>query len=168
LPQCIFTVFLFQSTLPIRGATNSSMRIPLFQDGFQSTLPIRGATMSFRTSRPFLRISIHAPHTGSDSEPFASFLTGTKQFQSTLPIRGATTAGGNLTILELFQSTLPIRGATPQVAPVHLHSVFISIHAPHTGSDGREAVVIGLVLGISIHAPHTGSDFFPLSFVSSS
>ena len=33
----------FQSTLPVRGATGEVMG-PNFTDGFQSTLPVRGAT----------------------------------------------------------------------------------------------------------------------------
>ena len=36
-----------------------------------------------------LEISIHAPHTGSDS-PFAAAKSAAESFQSTLPIRGAT------------------------------------------------------------------------------
>ena len=78
-------------------------------------------------------ISIHAPHTGSDSavalsasEPaiFQSTLPirGATpsplyrwpgcEFQSTLPIRGATLFIRDYDAVGLFQSTLPIRGAT--------------------------------------------------------
>ena len=55
----------FQSTLPLRGATffigrNGTMEV------FQSTLPLRGATGLPLLPRPVASISIHAPLTGSD------------------------------------------------------------------------------------------------------
>ena len=102
---------LFQSTLPVRGATPRYGFPPVPRQRFQSTLPVRGAT---ETSAP----------------PLPS-----KRFQSTLPVRGAT----DFYILffqamVLFQSTLPVRGATD---PVLLHAAYtdISIHAPREGSD---------------------------------
>ena len=56
---------------------------------FQSTLPLRGATFSARSLLDEWRISIHAPLTGSDQNSSGCqslrFL-----FQSTLPLRGAT------------------------------------------------------------------------------
>ena len=82
------------------------------KDGqFQSTLPIRGATNQNQLPRPQQLISIHAPHTGSDSS-----------------------CALRLTVTHIFQSTLPIRGAT-HCRPCHLGQHYISIHAPHTGSD---------------------------------
>ena len=83
-----FVCFLFQSTLPVRGATcdfKRSMRgmdISIHAprtgsdtvevsgygafDGFQSTLPVRGATIPFLPLSQGRKISIHAPRTGSD------------------------------------------------------------------------------------------------------
>ena len=58
-----------------------------------------------------MRISIHAPHAGSD-------LTTTERIVS---VQG-------------FQSTLPMRGATTRTA-IHCPAYRISIHAPHAGSD---------------------------------
>ena len=81
-------VSIFQSTPPMRGATDPSMD----QDGrveFQSTPPMRGATSVPSFNRTGNNISIHAPHAGSDlTEPMIqrrAFL-----FQSTPPMRGAT------------------------------------------------------------------------------
>ena len=59
---------------------------------FQSTLPMRGATEADTVSEFPDEISIHAPHAGSD------LLTGivagiATKFQSTLPMRGATLWG---------------------------------------------------------------------------
>ena len=100
---------------------------------FQSTLPLRGATQTLEKLGIFPDISIHAPLTGSDrvTEYFAScpcyfnprspygerrngWPKGSKQkqFQSTLPLRGATKPCGVVLCLHRFQSTLPLRGAT--------------------------------------------------------
>jgi len=88
--------------------------------------------MLFHSIR-LLRISIHAPRTGSDQPPYV-VLTGEQEFQSTPPARGATNKA------ELVDA---IRA--------------ISIHAPRTGSDtGKMLSAQGV--GISIHAPRTGSD----------
>ena len=59
-------VVLFQSTHPMRGATelddNGAVKIP-----FQSTHPMRGATLNLSTTAfGTLAISIHAPHAGCD------------------------------------------------------------------------------------------------------
>ena len=56
---------IFQSTLPLRGATLSCSRFhsPFL---FQSTLPLRGATLLHNDCRHPRYISIHAPLAGSD------------------------------------------------------------------------------------------------------
>ena len=84
-----------------------------------------------RTGR---RISIHAPHTRSDTLAVIS--------RSVSPI---------------FQSTLLIRGATKAALAV-LFRTLISIHAPHTRSDTFPLSWLRPITKISIHAPHTRSD----------
>ena len=56
---------------------------------FQSTLPVRGATQQRETLKVDNEISIHAPRAGSDFDTVSSIFR-TLQFQSTLPVRGAT------------------------------------------------------------------------------
>ena len=56
---------------------------------FQSTLPLRGATNFFNADKVDYLISIHAPLTGSD-EFVQDFIFLDGVFQSTLPLRGAT------------------------------------------------------------------------------
>ena len=80
---------------------------------------------------PFFRcttsplISIHAPHAGSDID--SVFLHELKQaFQSTLPMRGATPGNGFSTKSVTFQSTLPMRGATMMEYPNECIYVFQS------------------------------------------
>ena len=167
----------FQSTLPARGATKSAdaagmpsmhfnprslhgERLTIIWTSclglsFQSTLPARGATADEDAEQYCLRISIHAPCTGSD---WTSCLgLSEKRFQSTLPARGATSFSatgfpsvvnfnprslhGERRVLsqqllqrQRFQSTLPARGATTSSPPTSPISS-ISIHAPCTGSD---------------------------------
>ena len=147
---------------------------------FQSTLPLRGATQIITIYTSQEKISIHTPLAGSDRPlSHSSFRTryfnphspcGERrvpltyascicQFQSTLPLRGATRlqkqsgmtikisihtplAGSDRRTLPFgvggskFQSTLPLRGATHvegACEDVHV----ISIHTPLAGSDRR-------------------------------
>ncbi len=100
---------------------------------FQSTLPVGGATDVFEPLPIPKAISIHAPRGGSDQTPRKSLLTQQfqstlpvggatvrrtkikpykKEFQSTLPVGGATYAGQQAGVVVQFQSTLPVGGAT--------------------------------------------------------
>ena len=56
---------------------------------FQSTLPLRGATFGLFNAIVGAGISIHAPLTGSDVLFSGGNING-NIFQSTLPLRGAT------------------------------------------------------------------------------
>ena len=58
-----------------------------------------------------LKISIHAPRTGSDFDLYLRS-KGKAKFQSTLPARGATLPRRAPPFPPAFQSTLPARGAT--------------------------------------------------------
>ena len=117
----------FQSTLPSQGATD----FPVYLDGveqFQSTLPSQGATFchnviplidnNFNPRSPHrerpsgrklglynLRISIHAPLTGSDSVSRNS-ASVIHKFQSTLPSQGATANIHIKFLCDLLFSTL--------------------------------------------------------------
>ena len=145
---------------------------------FQSTLPLRGATHPQTDSRALLAISIHAPLTGSDprrsgGRRLLRHFNPRSPYGERLVLNGPTLNGFK------FQSTLPLRGATiMQAVNAQKHS--ISIHAPLTGSDPArpsrkeqahdfnprspygERLVGGIDLfdlfSISIHAPLTGSD----------
>ena len=79
---------LFQSTLPMRGAT--AMILPvLFLWQFQSTLPMRGATcICFNQDFAFFYFNPHSPC--GERRVLGSIVGGFFLFQSTLPMRGAT------------------------------------------------------------------------------
>ena len=78
----------FQSTHPLRGATEYINDHSIGGYVFQSTHPLRGATKN------------------SESQGFS------KIFQSTHPLRGATGRRAVLSRRPIFQSTHPLRGAT--------------------------------------------------------
>ena len=161
----------------MRGATRAGSQF-LSNVVFQSTLPMRGATAIRYQRLPRDRISIHAPHAGSDLLPGVRTAPSCG-FQSTLPMRGATWhpcmdfcqasnfnprspcgerpqawlwrhAGGNISIHAPHAGS-DVRERRPEVERR------ISIHAPHAGSDTRSATHCAKAR-ISIHAPHAGSD----------
>ena len=66
--HCLFLpplIIGFQSTLPLRGATEIAFVYPSCRK-FQSTLPLRGATLAYFDDYGIELISIHAPLAGSD------------------------------------------------------------------------------------------------------
>ena len=124
---------------------------------FQSTLPARGATLLIGAGEFRLSISIHAPRTGSDEIMLGDERSSTI-FQSTLPARGATALRCiQLSSRRLFQSTLPARGATAGSRSTAQHVRFQSTLPARGATSGVHHVIP--VLYISIHAPRTGSDF---------
>ena len=81
-------VNIFQSTLPLRGATRFIHRTILLSQ-ISIHAPLTGSDKYFPYDRLFPWISIHAPLTGSDL--FQSLFSAAQRlFQSTLPLRGAT------------------------------------------------------------------------------
>ena len=104
------SVILFQSTLPMRGATTAffspasavciSIHAPHAGSDRLSTArdkrslisihaPHAGSDAHSSSSHFILHISIHAPHAGSDYTTDYTYLEA-YSFQSTLPMRGAT------------------------------------------------------------------------------
>ena len=83
-----FAHFVFQSTLPARGATRRVQRLPCRQRDFNPRSP-------------------HGERTRGGDER-----GGGMAFQSTLPARGATANVATTVGISVFQSTLPARGAT--------------------------------------------------------
>ena len=129
---------LFQSTLPVGGATRAwadrmlleyisihaprggsdllKLRKKIQISLFQSTLPVGGATTLIAFVRAAVRISIHAPRGGSDCKS-PEGRTGVASISIHAP-RGGSDQGTGTTWQpsELFQSTLPVGGATFQIA----------------------------------------------------
>ncbi len=57
---------LFQSTLPMKGATGLRAAQTVYLRLFQSTLPMKGATCGYWRRDDIYNVSIHAPNEGSD------------------------------------------------------------------------------------------------------
>ena len=174
--------WLFQSTLPARGATRELRPRRLLNQDFNPRSP-RGERLGQRMDGTrTIRISIHAPREGSDygqerqnpkrlyfnprsprgerhgvpkPEPCACRYFNPRSPRGERPGRSHG-AGGT----HGFQSTLPARGATSLHIAKALHRG-ISIHAPREGSDGY--IVYAASDGwISIHAPREGSDIISM------
>ena len=131
--ECALSVVvLFQSTLPLRGATPRPIITPT-SSRFQSTLPLRGATKPSRRGLYEEGISIHAPLAGSDdSGESARRIIG---FQSTLPLRGATNIQFHLHwVSRNFNPRSPCGERLGDEVVARTGHV-ISIHAPLAGSD---------------------------------
>ena len=123
---------------------------------FQSTLPARGATIVASKADCTIRISIHAPRTGSDCK--ICNLLKHLIISIHAPRTGSDAAwrmqSGSLLI---FQSTLPARGATGRLRQhVGIERNF-NPRSPH-GERLEITAVLFCFTSISIHAPRTGSD----------
>ena len=176
-PSTKLAVVVFQSTLPVWGAT-AHRRVFDCQSPISIHAPLAGSDRKVFFYAHGMRISIHAPLAGSDDSSLF-FRSGRPKFQSTLPSRGATgkphlprrkrgisihapLAGSDLALTygdidrKQFQSTLPSRGATRYQTGCSQPKE-ISIHAPLAGSDYHWENKSAMLL-ISIHAPLAGSD----------
>ena len=148
----------FQSTHPVRGGTyrqqaDAEAKI------FQSTHPVRGGTIITINNQQYPIISIHPPREGWDNES-RHHTNHTNQFQSTHPVRGGTRVGRDYYRLDIFQSTHPVRGGTLQDRYLQ-RTVYISIHPPREGWDGRVQSLHYDGNSISIHPPREGWDLLP-------
>ena len=172
-----FTI-LFQSTRPVRGATeaggntlimgdisihapragrdNTIWRPGWYQFRFQSTRPVRGATRGSYTISATFIISIHAPRAGRDDGrgrcPAPIFY-----FNPRAPCGARPRCRATLVSWARFQSTRPVRGATGKPALCKSgHTIFQSTR-PVRGATECTPIVDGRT-DISIHAPRAGRD----------
>ena len=152
---------LFQSALPLRGATTRrwhvsiarliSIRAPLAGSDFRTDSKVHIVSAYFNPRSP-------CGERLSQSDGIARCA----KFQSALPLRGATRDYRTALIRDiLFQSALPLRGATC-CQGTRRTGKSISIRAPLAGSDGDIVAVNNRKLGISIRAPLAGSDRYIL------
>ena len=149
---------LFQSTLPMRGATNGSWftgiptrdfnprspcgerpEVPkwtLIGGAISIHAPHAGSDMQFTAVVTSFEISIHAPHAGSD-DLLRRFYCPRTYFNPRSPCGERHPSWPPWAGPSKFQSTLPMRGAT-RTHPQTGFGGVISIHAPHAGSDPIE------------------------------
>ena len=167
---------------------------------FQSTRPMRGATQSVLFLCLKLSVSIHAPHAGRDRRQgesvhdravvsihaphagrdvclqlqeryspcfnprapcgarraVAVLIRLTHEFQSTRPMRGATDNPTLPRAAREFQSTRPMRGATPVTSRYNNGAGFQSTRPMRGATPGIWSPAH--TREVSIHAPHAGRD----------
>ena len=147
---------IFQSTLPVRGAT-FSWRQTYSSCLFQSTLPVRGATRAVGGEigrfRDFNPRSPCGERLGSIYNP-----RGRYAFQSTLPVRGATRSGhSGCSGCSDFNPRSPCgeRPANRRGADKKAH--YFNPRSP-CGERLSSAMCPLFYFEISIHAPRAGSD----------
>ena len=103
---------------------------------FQSTLPMRGATHRDVQGKRKQVISIHAPHAGSDllSRPEPALET---YFNPRSPC-GERRCSESMTYSPVDFNPRSPCGERPGQDPIHEPWADISIHAPHAGSDKQD------------------------------
>ena len=124
---------LFQSTLPVWGATRFPNHVLRFARYFNPRSPCGERLYTSQRPSIILKISIHAPRVGSDTVS-GDMETATWDFNPRSPcgerraqLQAAYDSGR-------FQSTLPVWGATLSISSGEFYDM-ISIHAPRVGSD---------------------------------
>ena len=169
---------LFQSTRPMRGATNSSFQRYFFCHYFNPRAPCGARRRNCSSMGQVHKISIHAPHAGRDCqaahrEPYCTnfnprapcgarldvlFLHALTRcdFNPRAPCGARRFRYVTVAFVWSFQSTRPMRGATFYILPT-MRARDISIHAPHAGRDAGDKYITGSNC-ISIHAPLAGCD----------
>ena len=177
----IVLIPIFQSTLPVRGATGTlnapqqcqthfNPRSPCGErrgsgaanyeiaDIFQSTLPVRGATGKNVGYIEGVLISIHAPRAGSDVS-HAVKVKPNIRFQSTLPVRGATPcAYVRVRMVSHFNPRSPCGERPSRPVAMPLSSATFQSTLPVRGATELGLSYSAAASGISIHAPRAGSD----------
>ena len=125
----LLKVKIFQSTLPVWGATRVYNAVIGKHGVFQSTLPVWGAT---RSTFPLCIAVSHFNPRSPCGERLYNFSVGAQT--------------------RIFQSTLPVWGATGRTGGHH-DAVCISIHAPRVGSDTSVVFHLGLVQNFNPRSP---------------
>ena len=145
---------IFQSTLPLRGATLRRGFLDANIPNFNPHSPC-GERRSARR-RGWMRPNFN-PHSPCGERPNICLGVGIPiLFQSTLPLRGATVSEHRQRVAIGISIHTPLAGSDQRLDHHHV-DVEISIHTPLAGSDAS-APLGDDRLGISIHTPLAGSD----------
>ena len=117
---------------PHAGSDGHGLSCTIPELVFQSTLPMRGATVKKWSFYPMQRISIHAPHAGSDwIKP-----TPTVSIKISIHAPHAGSDRSKMTQLSFPPISIHAPHAGSDSVNANLRSAtLISIHAPHAGSD---------------------------------
>ena len=152
---CLMGAYIFQPTLPARGAT-VKIGVKHLSALFQPTLPARGATRYNARASGARAISTHAPRTGSDYR--AMYRAACDFHISTHAPR----TGSDAKVLPRccppvnFNPRSP-HGERPQPARNERKEKNISTHAPRTGSDQKTGALTALALAFQPTLPARGA-----------
>ena len=148
---------IFQSTRPMRGATNSSFQRYFFCHYFNPRAPCGARRRNCNSMGQVHKISIHAPHAGRDCqaahrEPYCT------NFNPRAP------CGARLDVLFLhaltrcdFNPRAPCGARRSIYCPQCGHGTFQSTR-PMRGATAADDLTVAVNI-ISIHAPRAGRDF---------
>ena len=154
-----YPVIAFQPTLPVRGATCSSVIVSPCRFSFQPTLPVRGATQILDTTITVQTISTHAPRAGSDAQ-ISYNSAGVIHFNPRSPCGERHSTGMHVYCAPIISTHAPRAGSDDPAPDVPPGTDPISTHAPRAGSDSVQQQN-NTVFRISTHAPRAGSDHTP-------
>ena len=122
-----YVQLVFQSTLPLRGAT-------AYRFSIDETLiisihtPLAGSDVCGRISVDGEFISIHTPLAGSDPGCADGHRLDTISIHT--PLAGSDSNQQTMQLADIFQSTLPLRGATVQMGQPAIIYRHFNPHSP--------------------------------------
>ena len=156
-PFCLLRVVLFQSTLPVRGATADSLGAAHGDSYFNPRSPCGERRLQISWLVHPFHFNPRSPCGERQVADLSEWWWG--QFQSTLPVRGATghECERGLESKRLFQSTLPVRGATAKM-PKTEPFILSNFHNFKKYTDRtRTKVIIKMELWINL-SPFSGAN----------
>ena len=120
---------------PRAGSDAKAGTTPRARDGFQSTLPVRGATERGKLNARQVEYFNPRSPCGERLDAYPTYTTA-QEFQSTLPVRGATNPPSWSCQTKTYFNPRSPCGERPTLTMVGCGDNHISIHAPRAGSDG--------------------------------
>ena len=137
---------------PLAGSDPAALDKAQLQWLFQSTLPSRGATRVVHALRP-TGVDFNPRSPRGERLTSLCHAPASARFQSTLPSRGATTTSGGGDTNVVFQSTLPSRGATSFSAGCGRGCMYFNPRSPR---GERQQILLKQYLNIFAISPKKG------------
>jgi len=129
-----FPVSVFQSTPPVRGATQQTEKRSHRCWRFNPRPPCGGRLNRARDLANHAAVSIHAPRAGGDGLTLLA-MPCSVSFQSTPPVRGATVMYNDIVFCVFGFNPRPPCGGRQNFRSVMFRVSKVSIHAPRAGGD---------------------------------
>ena len=157
LMVCVYIPSLFQSTLPMRGATMEKLNTKRDRQNFNPHSPCGERPSSFHPAFLICLISIHTPHAGSD-------VNTVENYKKRLISIHTPHAGSDVVLPVLlgcdtdnFNPHSPCGERHVRRLQYRIQSNNFNPHSP-CGERRRRRCYTVRISQISIHTPHAGSD----------